>query len=118
MIKYSVILIFSIAITAIHRAWNSAPVNKVDWFIYADKKQDVQWYIKDTFDMISAIIIVWVLWSLSKKLSAQLADTVLLILIYKLMGFAGYWINFNMYDFITIYMIIPIGIVLIYFKRK
>lgn len=118
MTRYGIVLIISVAITAIHRLWNNAPVNKVNLFILSDQKQDIQWYIKDSFDMLSGWLITWVLWKVSKSVSRRLSDIVLLLLIYKTMNFVGYWINFNANDYYYIYAIIPIGLVIILFNRK
>lgn len=116
--KYAVILLSAIAITGIHRFWNNAPVNSVNWFIIGEKEQDVQWYIKDSFEMIGGIMTVYVLWKLAQMQSKRLSDVVQLIMIYKVMNFAGYWINFNTYDYFFIIAIIPIGLILILLKRK
>ncbi len=117
MMKYGIILMCSVVITSIHRFWNNAPVHKISLFLISDIKQDVQWYIKDTFDMISGIMVIWVLWDVMRKLSARVADIVMLIMIYKLMNFAGYWINFNTYDYMFVYAIIPIGLILLLVKK-
>lgn len=115
--KYAIILILSVAITVIHRIWNSAPVNKVNWFINSSKSQDVQWYIKDNFDMLSGIMVMWVVYSLSKKVSQKLSNIALVILIYKVIGVFGYWYNFNTFDYIYVLFIVPFGLILILFKK-
>lgn len=113
MIKYMVILVAAIGITVLHRFMNAWPAMSVDWFLFRELKQDRQWYVKDTLDMISAMMIIWVLWRVAGKVSRRLADVALLLLIYKFMGLVGYWMNYNTYDYGYIFAIVPVGIILI-----
>lgn len=111
--RYMIVLISAVAITVLHRFMNSWEAHSVDLFPFKDLKQDRQWYVKDTLDMISTMMIVWVLWRIAGKVSRRLADVALLILIYKGMGLVGYWMNYNTYDYGYVYAIVPIGIILI-----
>lgn len=46
----------------IHRAWNSAPAEWVQWYFFSDAKEDIQWYVHDICQAIAYGIIFWGMW--------------------------------------------------------
>lgn len=57
---YIIILLFLWwPINNIHRLWNNAPANPVEWFWFASGWEDIQWYVHDLCQTVSYALIFW-----------------------------------------------------------
>jgi hypothetical protein len=55
----SIILLFlSWPVVLVHRYWNHRPPLKLNLIAFEDVNQDIQWYIKDTGDLVSITLIL------------------------------------------------------------
>jgi len=55
----SIVLLFlSWPVVLVHRYWNHRPPLKLDLILFESVEQDIQWYIKDTGDIVSITLIL------------------------------------------------------------
>lgn len=113
------ILVSIYPMVALHRLWSSMPVNKVDWFLFKDREQDVQWYIKDTGGLIAFCLAVFLLYRRSKNEHWLFKRLTLFTLIVSIFDIAHYWLSFNSwYDVAYIIPILLTFIAIIRYEKR
>lgn len=97
----SLLLLFlSWPVCLVHRLWNNKPPNKVNWFMIGDVKQDVQWYIYDTGNMLSvSLIILSLLLIRTKTKNYQIA--LLAVFLISIIDIIHYWLFFKQNEWIV-----------------
>lgn len=107
-----IVIILSIyPIVSLHRLLSNMPVHKVDWFLFKDKVQDVQWYVKDTCDLIAFCLAFLLVYRRSKNEHWLFRRLTLFTLIISFFDIIHYWLAFNSwYDYAYL---IPILLTLI-----
>jgi hypothetical protein len=101
-----VLVLFSTGLTQLHMLMNNMESNNVDLFKFVEKKQDVQWYVKDTFDYISTFFIYLVIYKLMPK---RLRILGMLLLVGCVLDLLNYWLFYHQYDWAYKSLIIIIG---------
>lgn len=103
----SIILLYlSWPVSLVHRFWNNqVPVN-VDWFVLEVKKnghqfkQDIQWYIYDTGNILSSLFIV-ASFILIKTKNRTYALSLKIILLINFIDLIHYWLCFKQSEIVT-----------------
>ena len=94
-----IILLLTSILPSIHHLFDNFPVFSVDLFLFCDHSQDIQWYVKDTFDMIVKSLLYFIIYkSLNVKLVKELS---LYLFIFSLTDIVGYWLYFGQYTYLT-----------------
>lgn len=88
--KY-LLLIMAWPLHCVHRFWNNAPARNVDWFLFADKKQDIQWYIADIGGLLSITCILWAFYIFAKG-TKQLRFITGTLLLISITDIIHYWL--------------------------
>lgn len=101
-----IILLAIYPIVAFHRLWANMPVHKVDWFLFKDREQDVQWYVKDTCGLIAFCLSFLLLYRRTKNEHWLFRRLTLFTLIISIFDIAHYWLAFN--SWYEVAYIIPI----------
>lgn len=108
--------IFYVMLTSLHRILDyTLPPTNVDWFIIVDKFQDVQWYVKDTFDLIGFSVILLALHRISSK---SLRFTTGIFLANSIIQVPLYYICYLRYDIIVNFTIIVVILLKIRYDEK
>jgi hypothetical protein len=115
------LLILCWPITNIHRYWNDQPVNAGKWIVfeeYMKQPRDIQWYVKDTSDMLCVTMIL-----LAFLLAIR--DRVLKIivrgfLIVSLLDIVHYWLYYkhNEYFLLAESVVLFASIIVAYLNRN
>jgi hypothetical protein len=87
--------IISLLIPQLHMFLNNHPVNKVDLILFADKMQDVQWYVKHMGDYISTLILYVII---LKLLPQKLKILGMLLLAGGVLDIVNYWLFYHQFD--------------------
>lgn len=104
-----------VVLTSLHRLLDHFPPFNVDYFIMVDKVQDIQWYVKDTFDMIGFSIILYALHRVS---SISLKFTTGVFLLNSIIQIPLYYICYLRYDVIVNFAIIIVIIIKMKYDEK
>lgn len=107
--------IIYVVLTSLHRLFDSFPPTSIDMFVFSNKSQDIQWYIKDTFDLIGFAIILYALHRVSQK---SLKFTTGLFLINAIVQIPLYYLFYLRYDIIINFIIIIIILIKIKYDEK
>lgn len=114
-----IILISIYPIVSFHKLWSNNPVHKVDWFLLKDSVQDVQWYVKDTCDLIAFFFVVLLVYRKSKKDHWLFKRMSVLTLIISAFDIIHYWLSFNSwYDVAYIIPILLIFTSIIRYEKR
>lgn len=107
--------IFYVVLTSLHRILDFAKPYNLDLFFCIDLEQDIQWYVKDTFDLIGFSIILYALHRVSPK---SLKFTTGLFLINGIIQIPLYYICYLRYDVIVNFIIIIVILLKIRYDEK
>jgi len=91
------------------------PKFNVDWFWLVSKSQDLQWYVKDTFDMIGLSVILLALHRAAPK-STKFAT--MAFLINSLIQVPLYYICYLRYDILVNFAVIVVILLKIRYDEK
>lgn len=108
-------LIAYVVLTSLHRLLDSYPVMLLDLFWLVENSQDLQWYVKDTFDIIGFAIIIR---ALHKSAPKSLRFTTGLFYINSLIQLPLYYICYLRYDIIVNFAVIFIILIKIRYDEK
>src|SRR6266540_1444621 len=96
----SLLLLFlSWPVCLIHRFWNNKPPDKVNWFVTGEIKQDVQWYLADTGNMLSFSFIL-LSFILTRKKTTKFQIALLAVFLISLIDIVHYWVCFKQNEWI------------------
>lgn len=110
-----VLLFGSIIVTQIHKLLDNNPVNEVDWLLFVDLKQDVQWYVCHTGKYISSLLLFIAVY---KLLPYKLKPIGIGLIIGCILDIANYWVFYHQFDWIYKSLIIIIPTLLIILKHE
>lgn len=80
-------------VSCVHHLWNNRPPCKVDWFVFYSQKQDVQWYIADTGNMLALSMLLAAFWmSAQNQIIKWLTGTLTII---SIIDIVHYWLCYN-----------------------
>lgn len=115
----SVFLLFlSWPVCLVHRFWNNSPAHKVNWFVTGEVKQDVQWYIYDTGNMISVSFILLSFLLIQKK-TINYHIALLAVFLISIIDIIHYWLCFKQNESIVLMEgLIMLLAALLIIKRK
>ena len=108
-------LISYVVLTSLHRLMDGMPTNNIDLFLFVDKVQDVQWYVKDTLDMIGFSIIILALRKVAPP-STRFATNVFFI--NSIIQVPLYYICYLRYDIFVNFAVIIIILLKIRYDEK
>jgi hypothetical protein len=91
---FTLFLMF-IVLPELHLLMNSMAQLNVDLFLFCDKIQDIQWYVKDSLDIIGLILLSCALVLMSPNKIRDFAITILIINVLKL---PLYWLFYIQFD--------------------
>ena len=95
-----IILLLTSILPSVHHLFDNFPVLDIDLFLFCDYSQDIQWYIKDTLDMVVKSLLYFIIYkSLKVKLIKELS---LYLFIFSLTDIVGYWLYYGQYTYLTI----------------
>ena len=104
-----------VILTSLHRILDSWDVMLLDLFWLLEKEQDLQWYVKDTFDMLGFSII---LFALHRSAPKSLRFGTGLFLVNSLIQLPLYYICYLRYDIIINFTIIVVILVKLKYDEK
>jgi hypothetical protein len=115
----SIILLFlSWPVVLVHRFWNNRPVKVLDLILYEKVEQDIQWYIKDTGDLVSITLILAAFYVYVTSIRMKIvAGSFLLISIIDIWHY-WFWYRRNEYVVGLEFIILIAAGVLLMFKYK
>lgn len=115
----SIILLFlSWPVCLVHRFWNNKPPHKINWFIAIDIKQDVQWYIYDTGNMLSFTLIL-LSFILLKNKSKSYNQVLFAVFLISIIDIIHYWVCYKQNEWVvTLEGMIMFLAALLIFVRK
>jgi hypothetical protein len=118
-ISLSIILLFlSWPVVLVHRFWNNRPVKVLDLILYEKVEQDIQWYIKDTGDLVSIALILAAFYVYATSIRMKIvAGSFLLISIIDIWHY-WFWYKRNEYVVGLEFIIILTAGLLLMFKYK
>lgn len=108
-------LVAYVVLTSLHRLFDNYPITELNLFVFSDKLQDLQWYIKDTFSMIGFSVIIYALHSVSQP---SLKFTTGLFLANSILQLPLYYLCYLRYDVIVNFLIIVVILLKIKFDEK
>jgi hypothetical protein len=97
----SLLLLFlSWPVCLVHRFWNNKPPNKVSWFMTGEIKQDVQYYIYDTGNMLSTTFILLSFVLIQKK-TTNYNITLLAVFLISIIDIIHYWLCYKQNEWVV-----------------
>lgn len=95
-----IFIVLSWPVCLIHRFWNNEKPHQVDWFVYEDFRQDIQWYICDTGNMLSFSFILLSFIFLRRK-TIQYSILLFTIFVISLTDVLHYWLAFKQWEWVV-----------------
>lgn len=112
------LLFLSWPVVLVHRFWNNRPPQKLKLIPFEDIEQDIQWYIKDSGDLVSISLILAAFYLAARTIREKIVvGTFLLISIIDI-GHYWLWYKRNEYIISVEGIIIIIAAWLMMFKYK
>lgn len=87
------ILLATIPLGELYHLFHSEELRLKDWFLFSDKKIDIEWIIKDTTEKL-AFIIILVLWRSHERVSV-FKPVLTAFIFYRIADLLMYYIDFN-----------------------
>jgi hypothetical protein len=101
----------------VHRYWNNRPVQKLKLIPFEDIEQDIQWYIKDTGDLLSISLILLAFYLSVKSIREKIAVGSFLLI--SIIDIIHYWLFYKRNEyFIILEFLIIIGAALLMGIKK
>ena len=88
-----ILLLLTIPLGELYQIWHSPEIVNKAWFICSKEVQDIEWYIKDSTEGLTWLILLFVWWRREKKRNGFWADIVRLFIIFRLVDIGCYWLN-------------------------
>lgn len=101
-------------ITSLHRLMNNMPVNGVDLFLFYDKVQDLQWYVKETLDKVGML---FVLYQFYKSVPIKTKPVIATFIFFKIVELVMYYVNFLQLDWGFNAVFISIGVIYYIYEK-
>lgn len=118
-----ILLLLTIPLGELYNIGSSPEVVNKAWFICSKEVQDRDWYIKDSAEGLTWLILLCVWWYRERKRNRFWADIVKLFIIFRLVDIGCYWVNHRhagkvyLLTYLSIF-IYGCGIAIRYYKRK
>ena len=113
-LKIFIALAAFVVIPELHLIMNSWEPHKVDWILFCEKSQDIQWYAKHNLDILALTALSWAMVLGAPIKLKPLAKGVLIMNVIKL---PLYWLFYLQFDW-AINSTIFIIAYLIYFSNE
>jgi hypothetical protein len=112
------ILFLSWPVVLVHRYWNNRPVQKLKLIPFEDIEQDIQWYIKDTGDLLSISLILLAFYLSVKSIREKIVVGSFLLI--SIIDIIHYWLFYkrNEYFIILEFIIVIVAALLVGLKYK
>lgn len=112
------LLFLSWPVCLVHRFWNNRPAHKVNWFMTGEIKQDVQWYVCDTGNMLSFTFIL-LSFILVRKKTINYHIALLAVFLISIIDIIHYWVCYKQNESIVLMEgLIMLLAALLIIKRK
>lgn len=115
MARASKFIILYFILISLHRILDSVAPMEIDLFLFIEKTQDLQWYVKDFFDIIAFSVICFYLYKISPA-SSRFATG--LFFIYSIIQLPLYFLFYLRYDVIIDFTIIIVILIKIKLNEK
>jgi hypothetical protein len=116
----SIVLLFlSWPVVLVHRYWNHRPPLKLNLIAFEKVEQDIQWYIKDTGDMLSITLILAAFFVAVK--STYLKLLVGSFLLISIIDIGHYWLYYKRNDYVIwleSFILVGTGVVMLLKHRR
>jgi hypothetical protein len=116
-LKY-IFLFLSWPVILVHRYWNNRPPLKLKLVPFEDIEQDIQWYIKDTGDMLNISLILLAFYLSVKSIREKIVVGSFLLI--SIIDIIHYWLFYkrNEYFIILEFIIVISSALLVGVKQK
>jgi lipopolysaccharide export LptBFGC system permease protein LptF len=94
-----IFLFLSWPVLLVHRYWNNRPPNKLKLISFEDVEQDIQWYVKDTGDLLSISLILLAFYFSVKSVREKIAVGAFLLI--SIIDIANYWLWYKRNEYIV-----------------
>jgi hypothetical protein len=104
----------------VHRYWNNRPIQVLDLILFEKVEQDIQWYIKDTGDLVSVTLILAAFYVYVSSIRMKIAIGSFLLI--SLIDIAHYWMYYKRNGYVVqlefLILIVAAILIGVKFKRK
>jgi hypothetical protein len=116
-LKY-IFLFLSWPVVLVHRYWNHRPPKVLDLIPFEKIEQDIQWYIKDTGDMLSVTLILAAFFVAVKSFREKVAVGAFLLI--SIIDIWHYWLWYKRNEYVLgfEFIIIIVAGLLMVLKRR
>lgn len=115
----SIVLLFlSWPVVLVHRFWNNRPPLVLDLIAYEKVEQDIQWYIKDTGDLVSVIFLLSAFYLHVQSTRMKIAVGSFLLI--SIIDIGHYWLWYKRNEYVVQFefIILIVAAILMAFKFK
>ena|SRR5688572_26312919 len=114
------LLFLSWPVVLVHRYWNHRPPLKLNLIAFEDVEQDIQWYVKDTGDLLSITLILAAFFVAVKSFYEKVVTGSFLLI--SIIDIGHYWLWYKRNEYVLwleFFIIIGAGLVMLlkYYRK-
>lgn len=87
------LLLATLALAAAYGIFHRSEVRLRNWFINSPISQDIEWYVKDTGDMLALLLLLFVMQA--REANIQFKCIIRAFVVYHLFQLMHYWYNYG-----------------------